>query len=344
MKAAYIGILSPGSTSRMRADALSTLTPGATWTRVDTDSPFQNSAKIWRSAAYRFKRGPAVDRVSRAVSDAIRGKRFDLIWIDKGVFLDEQTMDSIRSAARRMVHFTPDTSFYANRSALFERSMPLFDLLVTTKSFELDNYHARVTPERVMLTTQGYDPAVHYPRNGPEGRRKEAVFVGWAEPDRERCVAALLEAGAPVRLGGIGWRHFLRKWKDHPSLRFEGEQIFGDAYATLFSRAWIGLGLLTKRIPELHTTRTFEIPACGGVLATERTADTTRMFANDEALFFEDYESLAQRISELLRGDDISPLEHLAAAGTRRVMSDGRDYATILAGILAHPRLALGDR
>ena len=40
----------------------------------------------------------------------------------------------------------------------------------------------------------------------------------------------------------------------------------------------VGLGLLSKRFPERHTTRTFEIPACGALLATERTADTTRFF------------------------------------------------------------------
>ena len=340
MKAAYIGILSPGSTSKMRAETLESLTPDSVWTRIDTDPPLQQSAKVWRSAAYRMKRGPAMDRINRSVREALTGTAFDLVWLDKAVFLDEQTMGVIRSVAHRMVHFTPDTAFYANRSAHFERTMPLYDLLVTTKSFELEKYHAQVSAERVMLTTQGYDPNVHFPRNGPEDRRREAVFIGFAEPDRERCVATLLEADVPVRLGGIGWGRFVRKWKDHPSLRFDGEAIFGDSYATLLSRAWIGLGLLTKRLPELHTTRTFEIPACGGVLATERTADTSGMFADDEALFFEDYESLAQRISALFRSEDISVMEKIAAAGTRRVTADGRDYPTILSGILRHPQLA----
>jgi spore maturation protein CgeB len=344
VKAAYIGIVSPGSTSKMRAETLRNLTPGAEWKWIDTDAPFQKSSRLWRSAAYRMKRGPAVKRINDSVREAIAGKKFDLVWLDKAVFLSENTMKEVRSAARRMAHFTPDAAFHANRSAAFEKSMPLYDLLVTTKSFEVDEYRARVSADAVMLTTQGYDPEVHFPRNEFGQRRREVAFAGLAEPDRERCIAAMLEAGVQVRLGGIGWKGFLRKWSDHPALHFEGEEVFGEAYATLFSRAWIGLGLLTKRFSELHTTRTLEIPACGAVLATERTRDTSTMFSDDEALFFDDYEELASRVSKLFGNDDTTSLAKIAAAGSQRVTRDRRDYPGILAAILANPRLELSNK
>ncbi len=328
----------------MRAETLRSLTPGTEWTWIDTDAPFLKSSRLWRSVAYRTKGGPAVKRINDSVREAIAGEKFDLVWLDKAVFLSENTMKQVRSAAHRMAHFTPDTAFHANRSAAFEKSMPLYDLLVTTKSFEIDEYRTRVAPDAVMLTTQGYDPAVHFPRNESGQRRREVAFAGLAEPDRERCIAALLQAGVHVRLGGIGWKRFLRKWGDYPALHFEGEEIFGEAYATLFSRAWIGLGLLTKRFPELHTTRTLEIPACGAALATERTSDTSTMFADDEALFFDDYDDLASRVAKLFGDDDTSPLSRIAAAGSQRVARDRRDYPVILAAILANPRLRLRDK
>ena len=40
---------------------------------------------------------------------------------------------------------------------------------------------------------------------------------------------------------------------------------------------WPG-GLLAKWVPELHTTRTFEIPACGTALVTERNSETALVF------------------------------------------------------------------
>ncbi len=343
MKAAYIGILSAGSTSRMRAETLKSLTPGMDWRWIDTDGPFKLSSRLWRTLAFRAKRGAAVERINRGVLDALRGESFDLVWIDKAVFLDEGTVHSVRSAAARMVHYTPDTAFHENRSRHFEKTLQMYDLLVTTKSFEMNDYRNRVSGDVVLLTTQGYDPAVHFPRNTADERRREVAFVGLAEPDRERCIALLLDSDIPVRLAGIGWNRFLRRWRNHPQLTFEGEMVFGDAYATLLSRPWIGLGLVSKRFPELHTTRTFEIPACGAVLATEATSDTVEFFDDGEAIFFNDYDDLATRLKSALHDRDDAHLIDLANAGQRRVRSDKRDYPSILGAVLSHPRLTGGS-
>lgn len=341
MNAAYVGILAPGSTSRMRAERLRDLTPHADWHWIDTDPPFQTSARVWRTLAFRATTGAAVNRVNAEVVRGIGKRRFDLIWVDKAIFLKPATVDLLRRVSSTLVHFTPDAAFLANRSPGFEKTISLYDLLVTTKSFEIDEYAKRVSADRVMLTAQGYDPSVHFPRSTTSERRREAVFIGLAEPDRERCIAALLDRRVPVRLGGKGWQSFLRQRGRDPNLAFVGDEIFGDDYAEMLSRAWIGLGLLTKRIPELHTTRTFEIPACGGILATESTPDTDLFFNRDEAVFFKDYDDLAARVHALFDEPDDAALKSIASAGRARVTGDRHDYPKILGDILARARVAV---
>ena len=44
-----------------------------------------------------------------------------------------------KSERRIAVHYTPDAQILENRSRHFVESIPLYDLLVTTKPFELDN-------------------------------------------------------------------------------------------------------------------------------------------------------------------------------------------------------------
>ncbi|MDQ3242225.1 MAG: glycosyltransferase [Gemmatimonadota bacterium] len=341
MKAAYVGITSPGSTSRMRAEWLRKLTPGWEWEWMDTDPPLQDSTRVWRTLAFRAKRGHAVNRINEMVTRRFRDKSLDLVWVDKGVFLRIDTVRDIRSRTRRLVHYTPDTAFRANRSFHFESTVGLYDLVVTTKSFDVDDYKRRIDPEKLLVTTQGYDPSIHYPRHTDDERRREALFVGLAEPDRERCIAALLRHEIPVRLGGRGWGPFVYRYRSNPLLAYEGEDIFGDDYADLLSKSWVGLGLLSKKFPELHTTRTFEIPACGAVLATEQTSETTVFFNDSEALFFTDHASLVARLGPLLRDDTVSSLSETASAGKRRVVADGRDYESILAAILSDARLSL---
>ncbi|HVF40554.1 MAG TPA: glycosyltransferase [Gemmatimonadaceae bacterium] len=333
MKAAYVGILSPGSTSRMRAEWLRKLTPKSDWEWIDTDVPFQQSARAWRTLAFRLNAGKAVDRINETIASRVAGQSFDLVWVDKGVFLRRDCVEQLRSAARRLVHYTPDTAFHANRSGHFESSISLYDLVVTTKSFEKKEYQKLIEPHRLLVTTQGFDPLVHYPRSDSDDRRAEAVFVGLAEPDRERCVTELLAHDIPVRLGGRGWQPFVHRNRSNANLRFDGDDLFGDEYAAKLSGSWIGLGLLSKRFPELHTTRTFEIPACGAVLATPATTETRAFFNDDEAIFFSDYKGLASRIRGLL--DDPGLLARLAAGGRRRVQTDSRDYPAILGSILS---------
>jgi hypothetical protein len=149
----------------------------------------------------------------------------------------------------------------------------------------------------------------------------------------------MLGEGVPVRLAGRGWERVVREAAGNPLLRFEGEGLFGDAYAELLSSCWVGLGLLSKRFPEMHTTRTFEIPACGAVLATERTADTERFFAPGEAMFFRSYRELAATLKARFASAGDDEFGAMAAAGRARVLGDGRDYASILGGVLRHPGL-----
>lgn len=339
--AVYIGILTPGSTSRMRAEWLRRITPAWKWQWIDTDPPLEESARLWRSLAYRYQAGRAVSAINNKVSADVPISA-DLVWVDKAVFLNRNTMARVRKSAKRLAHFTPDTAFGANSSRHFEASLPLFDLAITTKSFEIDQYKSRISDDRIFLTTQGFDPDVHFPRFGNESRRREAAFVGLAEPDREKCVATLIAHGIPVRLAGRGWTAFVQRFAGNPLLAFDGEDCFGSDYAELLSRSWMGLGLLSKRFAELHTTRTFEIPACGAILATETTAETTKFFASTDALFFKDHEQLAKAAKELLSRSD-QELATLAASGRARVIAGHRDYPSILSAALTHPRLRIGS-
>jgi spore maturation protein CgeB len=322
----------------MRAETLRRLTPDWEWQWVDTDIPMLGSSRLWQTLAFRKNAGAAVTRINHFVLSELQDAELGLSWIDKAVFLHPRTVLDVRRRSRRMAHYTPDTAFHQNRSRHFERTMAAFDLLITTKSFELDTYARYVGKEKVLLTTQGYDADTHYPRRTSAERKFVAAFAGLAEPDRMRCIEALIQREVPVRLAGRGWDSFVARHARNPHLVFEGQELQGDAYAEFLSAAWVGLGLLSKRFPELHTTRTFEIPGCGAALATERTADTSRFFDEDEAIFFADYDSLAGTLAELFHSAPES-LSAVAAKGRERIQRDGRDYATILSRVLSDRRL-----
>lgn len=332
LKCLFIGIRTSGTTSYLRSQALQRAIPEANWQFIDTDVPFHSALRISRSLAFRLRLGPAVGAINQYVKDRLAAERYDLIWVDKGVCLRPSVVRALRSRADRLVYYTPDTSFLNNYSRFFNQTIGLYDRVVTTKSLELDEYARRMDRSRLLLLTQTYDRSLHFPRYKFEEKRPEAVLVGLCEPDREECVKCLLDAQINVRIGGKGWESFLRRHQRSLHLHFEGDTVFGDHYAEVLGRASVGLGLLTKRFPELHTTRTFEIPACGTLLATTDNEEVRGFFGPDEALFFRTYQELARGVAQLLANPQ--ELHRLTEAGLQRVLSGQFDNDSMVARVL----------
>lgn len=326
----YIGQYQEGSTSKQRADTLKALLKAEVFEVIDTSIPFNNSAQPWRSLAFRLKIGKTVACTNTYVLDRCSG-RYDLIWVDKAILLSHSTTQKLRAATSCLVHYTPDTAFKDNVSKLFYSSLPLYDFAITTKSFEKTAYQAYIKPEQILLTTQGYDSRLHYPRHPFGDKAAHVVFIGLYEPYRAQVLSALLKVGVPVVLAGKKWSRFVKQHQHH-SLQYLGEGLFAEAYATALSKAQMALGLLSKRFPELHTTRTFEIPACGTVLLTERTVETAHFFRDDEVVFYKDIPDLVHQVQTLLK--DPARMKTIAQKGTARVQQEGYDYREQLRGLL----------
>jgi len=310
--------------------------PNWNWGLIDTDAPFVATRRIWRSLAFRTRFGPAVTAINRHVLQNLPAAPVELIWVDKGVCLWPETIRRLRRLAKRLIYYTPDTSFLHNQSRFFNRTIDLYDLVVTTKSQEVATFQRLIPPERLLLVTQTYDRLLHYPRCSFADKRPEAVLIGLCEPSREECVATLLDGGIAVRVAGHGWQRFVRRHQGNRLLCYEGVGVFGERYSQLLSAASVGLGLLTHRFLELHTTRTLEIPACGTVLATPRTPETVEMFGAHEALFFDTYSELSRRIATVL--SDPRQLQTLAEAGRERVLAQPWDNDSLVSQIVQRVR------
>ena len=124
----------------------------------------------------------------------------------------------------------------------------------------------------------------------------------------------------------------MKKHSGDANLSYLGPAVFGEQYAAELAGASIGLGLLSKRFPELHTTRTFEIPACGTVLATERNPEICDFFSEKEVLYFNNYNELTGKLKNIL--DEREELEQMSHRGRKKALSGGYDYSSVLSTIL----------
>ena len=301
----------------MRANILKKVLRPENFQILDLHLPFFGTNRFWRSIGFRWKQGPLIKRTNNFITNGLNSK-YDLIWVDKAIMLTPETTKLLKSHTSYLIHYTPDTAFFQNKSSLFFKSLPFYDCLITTKSFDIPLYKQYIPQDKIHLLTQGFDSTVHFPRLSFAQKGDHVLFIGLYEPARAELISELLKNGIAVHLAGYHWRTFVRK-NTYPGLTFLGNSVLKDQYALEVSKAKFALGLISKRFPELHTTRTFEIPACGTALITERNKETNAFFAEDEVLFYQDTEDLLAKVRYYAHKP--KALKKLTEKGTQKVQA-----------------------
>jgi spore maturation protein CgeB len=196
-------------------------------------------------------------------------------------------------------------------------------MLVTTKPFEMGPYKVAGARD-VMLVLQGYDdrfaPVVPAADTQAE-LGSEVCFIGHCESHYAGRLAAARRATGRLRIWGPGWVRYARF---HPWVRAHvvADGIWGARYPLALACSKIALGLLSKRIPETTTTRTFEIPAMAVFMLAERTDDHLALFREGiEAEFFGSDDELQEKIVFYLKHDNARL--KIAAAGRKRCVQSG---------------------
>ena len=354
MKILYLGEIDRGQTALMRMRALARL--GHSVRGVHSSLPWKRAAWITRQVQRRTHRGSIVREINASILSAAREFKPDLLWGDKQEFLRAETIEELRRLGAKAVHFTPDPYFSLDwkRTHLMDEAMGAFDALVYCKSYERRQYEA--LGKQVVYMPLGYCDEVHRPLSSNDARWHCAVgFLGGWEPRREHLLHAVAAAGVNIKIWGGYWE-FLRdgKWtpRRHVILRqlagkdrfrfhsdellsraHQGGEVYDDDYARALTGAKIGLGFLRKVSPDQHTTRTFEIPACGNLLLADRTEEHQQFFEEGkEAEFFGSCEELVEKVK--FYGGNESARKRVADRGYQRCKDGGYAYVCRLRGAL----------
>jgi hypothetical protein len=354
MKILFLGDIDVGQTSRMRMKALERL--GHTISGVNTNEPWKRTLWLKRQVQRRLQRGAIPGAINRAVLERARQFRPNLVWAEKQEYLNVETLEELRGLGARLIHFTPDPYFFVEwkRTRVMDQAIHAFDILVYCKAYERENYAALGKP--LIYMPLGYCDQVHRPLPSDDPRWKSTVgFLGGWEPRREYVLHALAVAGIDLKIWGGYW-DFLCDGKWTPRRQFilkqlagrdrfrlhrdeflagtwQGGEVYADDYARALTGAKIGLGLLRKVCPDQHTTRTFEIPACGSMLLAERTDEHHELFKEgEEAEFFASTEELVDKVKFYC--SDESARLRVAGAGSKRCVKSKYAYIHRLMAVL----------
>lgn len=328
----YLGV--KNGTSLHRADALRRL--GHRIVHVDVRELLPDTGWVdrvtWKLGGQWF-----APWLARQLNTRLRGQRFDLCLVDSGEYAPPRVLAALRRHAPKVVNYNIDDPTGERdrmRFVAYRRSLPHYDLCVVMRPqnvVEARQYGAR----HVISTPRSADEVAHAPRTlTAEDRARwdsDVLFLGTWFPERGPFLLELTQRGVPLTICGPNW-HKAPEW---PQLRRHWRMgaLDGDNYAKAIQCAKVNLGLLSRQNRDLHTTRSLEIPALGGLLCAQRTSEHLMMYEEGkEALFWGDADECAAKCRLALGDEDLR--RRIAAAGRARVMANGHYNEKVMNHIL----------
>lgn len=272
---------------------------------VEVDSTYKGSSFLYRviNAMFVRLRLPVYfpsHSLNKQIVETFRNGKFDVVWIDKGVFVSAKALKTLKalSPSTVIVGYSPDNMAERhNQSQDFLDSFPYYDYYVTTKSYTVDTLK-RMGVENIIFVNNAYEASFHHPYDISPAEKKrlggKVGFIGSWEKERCESILFLTQNGVPVRVWGGGkWLEYKGKY---PLLQIEDCGLYSEDYNKALSAFDISLCFLRKINFDLQTTRTMEIPACKSLLMAERTVEHERLFKDgEEAAFFSSNQELLDK-------------------------------------------------
>lgn len=300
--------------------------------KVDEVNTQINPPTLWGRICYHLFfwgipiRIPENNQENKKICELVRSNHYDIVWIDKGHTIFPSTLKYIKreSPSTIIISYSPDNmALRHNQTQQYLETIPLYDHIFTNKSYILDNMR-KLGAKNIHFVNNSYEETFHHPYNLTEQDLTDlggdVGFVGAWEQERCNSILYLADHGIKVRVFGTSeWQKYK---KYSPNLIIENHELKGEGYPKSLQAFKISLCFLRKMNFDQQTTRTVEIPACGGFMMAERTDEHLAMFEEGkEAAYFSSDEELLEKCRYYLTHED--ERKRIAMAGRKRCLTSG---------------------
>lgn len=338
MKILYVGPDYPGSNGTCWRDAFLQL--GHEVRTIDDEHYARPPATLTGKAVRKWLGRPPQSQIHR-LNDLVtrEATRFhpDLTFYVKAYFILPETLEHTGTIAPNFAYMNDDMFNPNNQTYLFYSVIQRMDCILTTKSYNVAEFHAANAPKAVYIPN-AYDPRIHFPVPVTQQDRAhfggDIGFLGTFRRERADFLSRIADGrrNLSFNVWGDGWEKLRRidnvhRWKRWANLKpcVRGGPLWCQDMGKAFGTNKISLGLLYRKNRDLHTSRSFEIPACGGFMLAERTEEHRLYFEEGkEAVYFSSFDEMIDKIWFYTSHD--SARQKIAEAGHKRCLKSAARY------------------
>lgn len=313
------------------------LTRGLDWFTINVEGRRTRMLAYETAARFlRYRRHAVRDTdLNRRLQEEAKTFAPEVVLVVMGFHIWPRTLAAIKQETGALiVNYATDDPFNERTSSRdLREAISLYDVYACTKKATMEDV-ARAGCPNVQYVRFGYHPSVHFvetPATAEEQKRFAAdiAFVGEGDADRVPFFRALMKAIPNLNLALYGGL-----WELSPVLRrYYRGTVRGREFRLALGGAKIAVNLVRVQNRDDHVMRTFEGPACGAFMLSERTEEHLALFAEGrEAAYFESPQELVEKARYYLAND--SDRERIRKAGYRKTIAGSHTYRDRLMQIL----------
>ena len=246
--------------------------------------------------------------INKLILDKVKKNKIDIIWIENGITIFPNTLKKIKKIFPyiKLISLSEDDMFQRhNQSFWYLRGLKYYDLVFTTKEYNIKELKS-LGAKKTSLFLDSYDERYHKPirlnKNDIKLYTTDVSAIGAYEKERASSLLYLAKNGVEISVWGNGWNLMLEK---HKLLKVNYNFLYGESYSKAIIASKFNLNFLRKINRDQITSRSIEIPACGGFMLTERTDKHKKTFKEGvEADYFDNDKELLSKIKYYLKNNE----------------------------------------
>lgn len=304
--------------------------------RLNAKIPFLT--RIYRAAIFRLGFFPERNNENKQIISALKKDRYDVLFVEKGLSVTSATLRNARYLypGMKIISYSLDDMMNpGNLSRQYRNAIGLYDIHFTNKRYNVAELTA-LGARKVVYFRNAYSKDVHHPVVVPPHEKEiyqaEVSFIGTYAKDRVYILRYLADNGITIKIWGWG-RSAENSGMIHPNLIMTNKYVYDEEYPKVVCSSKINLCFLRKENRDTETTRSIEIPACGGFMMAERTDAHKELFEEDvEAVYFDNKEELLDKIRYYLQREN--ERSAIASNALQRCLTEDYSYHHQLTRIL----------
>lgn len=264
------------------------------------------------------------NRACEELVSRLRATPADVVLFVKCNKVSQDVLRRIRESGAAVVHTNPDHPARdpGLKDTLYLNALPEYDLVVTFARPLVPVYY-QMGARRVLRLPFAHDPEVHRPVVlDPSVKivfECPVAFLGAWGPFQQEWLSPLVQEGLRV-FGGL-WHRLPLGHPLRPCVSLD--RGWGAEMAKVCAGATVVVNMIRAEHGCFHSMKTFEIPACGGFMLSDRTDEQLEFFRDGhEAAYFDSREEMVDKVRYYLSHE--MERESIRESGT--LVAQGHSY------------------